>query len=85
MLHLPVLLQTEALMPRRSTCKMAADGDDCPLCMYACMPCLQKSFSRQKGASLTSLTFVFLGLSPEFRQSFALLFFRGEIYIKMQQ
>lgn len=62
MLHLDVLLQTEALMPRRSTRKPATE----PLYARACMLCLRKTFSRQNGASLTSLTFVFLRLSPEF-------------------
>lgn len=74
-------------MPRRSACKMAADRDNGRFCMYTCMLCLQKTFSRQEGASLTSLTFVVLGLSSDFREvyhtdGFALLFFIGEIDIK---
>lgn len=48
-------------MPRRPTCKPTAE----PLSAHACMSCLRKTFSHQDGASLTSLTFVFLRLSPE--------------------
>lgn len=35
-------------MPRWSTCKMAADGDDGRLCVYTCMPCLQKTILSEK-------------------------------------